>query len=176
MSNPFIGQIILFAGNFAPKGWALCQGQTLAIQQNAALFAIIGTTYGGNGTSTFQLPDLRGRVAVSQGQGPNTSNYSLGQQTGTEQVTLTTSQMPSHSHNVLVNAGAGTQASPNGNFLAQTGGRSPGDTYNTTSSTNAILNQASIQANGSSQPHNNLQPLLALNYIIALQGIYPSRD
>ncbi len=171
--DPLLATIIIFAGNFAPKGWAFCQGQLLSIQQNAALFSLLGTTYGGDGRSNFALPDLRGRVAVSQGQGPGLSNYFLGQQAGSESVQLSVAQMPSHGHNVVVNAGAGNQASPSGNFIANSARGTEG--FNSASS-GAFLNQNSIQPQGGSQPHANLQPLLAINYIIATQGIFPSRD
>ena len=116
MSNAFMGQIVLFAGTFAPKNWAFCSGQSLSIQQNAALFSILGTTYGGDGVQTFNLPDLRGRVAVSQGQGPGLSAYTLGQQSGQENVTLTVQQMPQHNHLVSVSNVAGSQPLPSNNF------------------------------------------------------------
>jgi microcystin-dependent protein len=182
MSNPFIGQVILFAGTFAPRGWALCNGQILPINQNTALFAILGTTYGGNGATTFGLPDLRGRVAVSQGQGPGLSNYTLGEQTGTENVTLNISQMPSHNHLVQANNSAANPSnSPSNAFLSQTNTVVGRDvtiypTYATSLAAASTLNATSVQAQGGSQPHSNVQPVLALNYIIALQGIYPSRS
>jgi microcystin-dependent protein len=119
MSNPFLGQVIIFAGNFAPKGWAFCNGQLLAISQYTALFSLLGTTYGGDGRTTFGLPDLRGRVAVSAGQGPGLSNYTLGEQTGTETVTLSTQQMPQHNHIVNANNNtSGAVASPSQAFLS----------------------------------------------------------
>lgn len=178
MSNPFLGQVVIFAGTFAPKGWAFCNGQMLSISQNTALFSLLGTTYGGDGRTTFGLPDLRGRVAVSQGQGPGLSNYTLGEQTGAETVTLGVAQMPSHNHNVLANPGTPNQGAPTGNFLAQTVvNRTGGETYTNTAPAGASFMASSmIQSNGGSQPHNNIQPTLALNYIIALQGIFPSRD
>ncbi|ACL59739.1 phage tail protein [Methylobacterium nodulans] len=181
MSEPFIGEIILFAGNFAPRGWAFCNGQILSIAQNTALFSILGTTYGGNGQTTFALPDLRGRVPVSAGQGPGLSPYSLGQITGSETVTLIASQMPAHTHSVAADAAAGTVDSPNGANLAKpiTAVR-PATAVNGYTSGNptepVTLAPATIGVAGGSQPHNNLQPTLALNYIIALEGIYPSRN
>jgi microcystin-dependent protein len=172
--DPFIGQILLFAGNFAPRGWALCQGQLLPIAQNSALFSILGTTYGGDGRTTFALPDLRGRVPVSSGQGPGLSPYTLGENGGTEQVTLLSTQMPAHTHVLVANNTAGTRAEPEGNVLAA---ESAGATqiYSDASAT-VTMNPVSISATGGSQPHSNLQPFLCLNYIIALEGIYPSRN
>jgi microcystin-dependent protein len=131
MSEPFIGQIMLFGGNFAPVGWALCNGQLMSIAQNTALFPILGTTYGGNGTTTFALPDLRGRAAVGFGQGPGLSNYDLGQSTGSEMVTLTVAQIPAHSHPVAANAAAANVQSPSGADLAQTVDSTRGAVVNT---------------------------------------------
>lgn len=182
MSQPFIGEIILFGGNFAPRGWAFCNGQILSIAQNTALFSILGTTYGGNGQTTFALPDLRGRVPVSAGQGPGLSPYSLGQQSGSETVTLTVQQMPAHNHPVNADGTNGTAVSPAGGNLAQTAtgtGKSAvtSNTYTTGAPAAPVqLNPTTIGPQGGSQPHNNLQPLLALNYIIALEGVYPSRN
>src|SRR5688572_5350285 len=128
MSEPFIGEIIMFAGNFAPRGWAFCSGQLLSIAQNTALFSILGTTYGGNGQTTFALPDLRGRCPVHQGQGPGLSNYSLGQVGGTESVTLIASQLPPHSHTVACSANDANLGLPEGNFP----GTTADNTYATT--------------------------------------------
>ncbi len=177
MSEPFIGQLILFAGNFAPQGWAFCNGQLLSIAQNTALFSILGTTYGGDGVSNFALPDLRGRAPVGFGQGPGLSNYNLGQQTGSENVTLTQAQMPAHGHNLGAQASPGNALSPAGAFLAQgDAGRSGTvNDYTTSTTSPTTLNQASVQPAGGSQPHPNIQPVLAMNYIIALQGVFPSR-
>ena len=170
MTEPFLGEIRLFPYNFAPRGWAFCSGQLMSIAQNTALFALLGTTYGGNGQTTFGLPDLRGRVAVSSGQGPGLSFYNLGQQAGTETVTLTQSEMPMHSH--LVNATLNDQnnsSRPSGAFLTA------GNTYNATPDGTVMAPQM-IQPSGNSQPHSNIQPYLALNYCIALEGIFPSRN
>lgn len=167
MSEPFIGSIILFAGNFAPRGWAFCNGQLLAISQNTALFSILGTTYGGNGQTTFALPDLRGRVPVSSGQGPGLSSYSLGQQAGEENVTLNAQQLPSHTHSQPATNGQETTNRPNGALPARGGvysNESDGSAFHPTT------------AAGGGQPHDNLPPYLTLNYIIALEGIYPSRN
>jgi microcystin-dependent protein len=180
MSEPFLGQIMLVGFNFAPQGWAFCNGQLMSISQNTALFSLLGTTYGGNGTTTFALPDLRGRAAVGFGQGPGLSNYDLGQSTGTETVTLTVGQIPAHSHLVAANAAAATVPSPSGADLAQTvepGSRNAFNTYSTPPITAPVtLDPATVQPSGGSQPHANIQPVLAMNYIIALQGIFPSRS
>ncbi|MCX4248096.1 phage tail protein [Paraliomyxa miuraensis] len=169
--EPFIGQIIMFAGNFAPRGWALCDGQLLPISQNQALFSILGTTYGGDGRTTFALPDLRGRASLHAGSGPGLTPRSLGQKSGEETVTLTVNQMPSHGH--VVNA-ADTMAnvrSPSNAVLAQeaTGAYQNGRT-------DVTMNPAMIGNSGGSQPHDNMQPYLVVNYIIALEGIFPSRN
>jgi microcystin-dependent protein len=166
--DPFLGEIRLFAGNFAPNGWALCNGQIMSIAQNTALFSLLGTTYGGNGQTTFALPDLRGRVPVHAGQGPNLSNYSLGQQGGVESVTLTTNHMPAHTHTLNASSNDETTNRPT-NAVPAKGGVYDG-TLNTT------MNPGVVGNAGGSQPHENLPPHLTLNYIIALQGIFPSRN
>ena len=171
MSEPFIGQIVGFGGNFAPRGWAFCQGQLLAIAQNTALFSILGTTYGGNGQTTFALPDLRGRVPVQQGTGPGLSPYVLGEQTGSETVTLISTQMPAHNHALLASTEDAGVKNPTGQVLATT--TSP--TYVATPIDTTMAPQA-IGIAGGSQPHNNLQPLLAINFLIALEGFFPSRN
>ena len=174
MSEPFIGQLMLVPYNFAPRGWALCNGQLLQISQNTALFSLLGTTYGGDGVKTFALPDLRGRVPVSSGQGPGLSNYDLGAQLGYESVTLTSQQIAQHSHPVnVVGASAGTSGRPVNNFLAQSQG---GAIYSAGPSDGATMNSATIGLGGGNQPHENRQPTLVLNWIIALEGIYPSRS
>ena len=174
MSNPFIGEIRMFAGNFAPRGWALCQGQVLSIQTNTALFSILGTTYGGNGVTTFNLPDFRGRVPLSSGQGLGLSNYVLGEQTGVENVTLITSQMPAHNHIVNGVASGGNQASPASGSLAI---ESTGTSLNYSNATpTAPMNSQTVSLAGSSLPHTNIQPVLCVNFIIALSGIFPSRN
>jgi microcystin-dependent protein len=173
MSEPFLGEIRMFGGNFAPRGWAFCDGQILSIAQNTALFSLLGTTYGGDGRTTFALPDLRGRAPVHAGQGPVLSPYSLGQSGGSESVTLNTSQMPSHNHLVNVDTGDnGTTSHPNGQYLASTGSIS---IYNNATD-GSTLNQGTVQTAGGSQPHSNLQPYLCVDFIIALEGIYPSRN
>ena len=172
MSTPFIGEIRLFPYNFAPRGWAFCNGQILPIAQNTALFSLLGTTYGGNGQTTFALPDLRGRVANGSGQGPGLQNYSLGQVAGEESVTLLTTQLPAHTHPFTppCNTDDPSAGSPKNNFPATVGN----PIYATT--TNATMGAGTTGGSGGSQPHDNLQPYLTLNYCIALQGIFPSRN
>jgi microcystin-dependent protein len=171
VTEPFLGEIRLFPYNFAPRGWAFCQGQILSIAQNTALFSLLGTTYGGNGVTTFALPDLRGRVAVSQGQGPGLSPYSLGEQGGVESVTLIATQMPQHNHLISVNNAGSSTGRPSGNYPGQTSG----NTYAPSSDGSTFAPQAVGMAGGN-QPHTNIQPYLALNYCIALEGIFPSRN
>jgi microcystin-dependent protein len=169
VSEPFIGELRLFPYNFAPRGWAFCNGQLIAISQNTALFSLLGTTYGGNGQTTFALPDLRGRVPVSAGQGPGLSSYSLGQTGGTETVTLLQTQMPAHNHQVAVSNGGATASRPAGNYLAA------GGSYTTPSDGNTLAPTA-VTPSGGNQPHENTQPYLTLNWCIALEGIFPSRN
>jgi len=177
MSDPFIGEIRMFAGNFAPRGWQFCQGQILAIAQNTALFSILGTTYGGNGQTTFALPDLRGRYPMQQGQGPGLTPRTLGEQGGTENVTLLTTQMPAHNHTLgAFNAGA-TSSTPAGQVMAGAFDNSTQADVNAYAGTpNTTMNPQAIGAAGGSQPHNNMSPYLCLNFIIATEGIYPSRN
>jgi microcystin-dependent protein len=167
--EPFLGQLMLVPYNFAPQGWAFCNGQILPISQNSALFSLLGTTYGGNGQTTFALPDLRGRVAISAGQGPGLQNYSLGEAAGSEAVTLLSTQMPAHTH--LVGASTGSaQATPDNAFPGSDGST---QIYDMAAST--TMSPQMIQPAGGSQPHENRQPYLAFKYIIALVGFYPSR-
>jgi microcystin-dependent protein len=167
VAEPFLGQIMLFAGNFAPSGWALCDGQILSIQQNTALFSILGTTYGGNGTTNFALPDLRSRVPVHAGQGLGLSNYVLGQSAGEESVTLNVNEIPAHTHTQPATNGQQTTNRPNTALPAE------GGVYSSTSDGSALHPTSST---GGSQPHDNIQPYLTVNYVIALQGIFPSRN
>ncbi len=176
-TEPFIGEIIIGGFNFAPRGYAFCNGQTLSIASNTALFSILGTTYGGNGQTTFALPNLQGRMAIGFNQGPGLTPYSLGEQSGVESTTLLSTQMPAHTHSVQSNGGDGTQESPIGNFFAGPGADRDLYTYNAaTSGTAANLNPSAVSINGSSLPHNNMMPYLALNFCIATQGIFPSRN
>jgi microcystin-dependent protein len=174
MSDPFVGEIKMFAFNFAPTGWALCNGQSLPISQNAALFSLLGTTFGGNGTSTFNLPDLQSRVPVHQGQGSGLSPYVMGQATGAETVALISSQMPAHTHSVTCGTAGGNQASPAGGVPAV---ESTGTSLDYTSVTpNSTMSAAMIGTAGSGLAHPNIQPVLCVNFCIALQGIFPSRS
>ncbi|MBX7220295.1 MAG: tail fiber protein [Blastocatellia bacterium] len=168
MTTPFLGEIKMFGGNFAIRGWAFCNGQILAINQNQALFALLATTYGGNGTTTFALPDLRSRVPVHFGQGPGLPNYPQGQVGGVENVTLTANQLPTHNHTVAANSAAGTQASPANNFPAG------GTAY--AAAANTVLSAGVVNNTGSNQPHPNIQPHQVVYFLIALQGIFPSRN
>jgi microcystin-dependent protein len=180
MATPFIGEIRMFGGNFAPTNWALCNGQLLGIAQNQALFTLIGTTFGGNGVSTFQLPNLQGRLAVGQGTGPGLSNRVIGQMSGEENVTLTQSTIPNHGHALMAstanastaNIGStvlpGVVASP-GHFYAVNDGTSPPPLAGT-------LPAGSVGVTGGNLPHSNLMPTLCLTFIIALYGVYPSRN
>ena len=170
MATPFIGEIKLFGGNFQPRGFAFCDGRLLPISEYSALFALIGTTYGGNGQTTFALPDLRGRIPINQGAGPGLSTYVIGQSFGSESVTLNPNQMPAHNHIALCNSTPGAASPANGFWAATTGVTGYG------TPANATMNPQSLTVAGGSQPHENRMPLLALNYIIALEGIFPSRN
>ena len=174
MADPFVAEIRIFPFNFAPTGWAMCNGQLLPLSQNTALFALLGTTYGGDGKSTFALPDMQSNVPMHPGQGQGLSLYDLGQIGGSEAVTLLESEMPVHNHFVGTTFENGTQSSlTNTVILARSVG---GNLYQTT--TNANLVQLAPQAlaiAGGSQPHNNMMPYLTLNFCIALQGVFPAR-
>ncbi len=176
-----IGEIRLFAGNFAPKNWAYCGGQIMSIAQNTALFSILGTTYGGNGQTTFALPDLRGRTAISAGQGPGLPAYDLGEMIGTEHVTLLISNLPQHNHMMASNnaVGSGTVNSPSGAFMG-TGpvDRSTGLPVNTryAATPDATMAPMAIGVMGGSTPVPIIQPTLCMNYIICMYGIFPSRN
>ncbi len=170
MSEGFLGQIIWFAGNFAPRNWAFCNGELLSISAYESLYSLLGTTYGGDGRTTFALPDLRGRIPLSPGQGPNLSNYNPGNKGGSETVTLTTSQIPSHTHQLKASSEDATLDNPTNNALA----KSSANIYNSNDA-NVMMNAASI-GNTGGQPHENRQPILATNYIICVNGIYPPRN
>jgi len=171
-TQPFLGEIRAIAFNFPPKGWAFCNGQLLSIQQNQALFAILGTTYGGNGQTTFALPDLRGRSPLHFGQSPGLSNYVLGQAAGTEGVTLIQSQMPAHNHLVKANANANAGVAAN-SFPA---GPPSGNNLYGPSVAGPAMDTNMVPAQGGNQPHSNQQPYLVVNYVIALVGIFPSMN
>lgn len=172
--EPFIGQVLMFAGNFAPRGWAFCNGQLLSISENQALFSILGTTYGGDGRTTFALPDMRGRVAVHPGNGPGLSDYHLGQKGGVEQVSLNVNQMPAHSHTLNANEQAGDSNDPAGASISDSRGYDKD--YTKSGEVNVAMSANSISSTGGSQPHTNIQPFVTVNYIIALYGTYPSRS
>ena len=161
----------MFGGNFAPQGWALCDGSLLQIADHDVLFILLGTTYGGDGQTTFALPDLRGRVPLHQGQGPGLSNYVLGQSGGAERVTLTVGQLPPHSHPAQGHSGAGDTPYPVGAVWAD----SPINIYTAGAAANAAMSATSIWASGASQPHDNMLPFLTLNFCIALEGSFPSQ-
>ena len=165
MAQPYVGEIRIFAGNFAPAGWMFCDGQLLPISENETLFQLIGTTYGGDGQSTFALPDLRGRLPVHQGSG-----FVLAETGGAEEITLTVNQIPAHTHPLLASTTNGDQTTPGGNLLASS--------FNVTpyinDVTNGNMNAGAVTSVGGSQPHTNFQPYLCLNFIVSLFGIFPS--
>jgi microcystin-dependent protein len=170
MGQPYVGEIRMFAGNFAPNGWMFCQGQTLPISENDVLFQLIGTTYGGDGEETFRLPDLQGRLPVHQGQLQGGSSYIIGEASGTEEVTLTTQQIPVHTHAFQASSGIADAASPKDAVIG------------TSTTTNGFIASipsqpmaADIIPVGGSQPHSNLQPFLCINFIISLFGVFPSQ-
>lgn len=173
MSEPFVGEIRMFAGNFAPRGWAFCDGQLLAVSQNDALFSLLGTIYGGDGRTTFGLPELRGRIPIHAGTGPGLSPRRLGAKFGTEEETLTTNQLPAHRHTVNGTSEPATAQTGQNNFYAaalDNTYRAQGSFSLTTMENNAVTNT------GGGQSHLNLMPTLCINFIIALFGIYPSRQ
>ncbi len=171
MSEPFVGEIRMFAGNFAPRGWAFCDGQLLMISQNDALFSLFGTFYGGNGRTTFGLPDMRGRLPVHAGSGPGLSRRTLGSKSGSEQVAIGTNQLPSHNHGpVLVTVADGDTADPQNNLPSRT------DNLNiySTAVPDATMATSSFTSTGGSQAHTNIMPYLCVNFIVALFGVFPS--
>ncbi len=167
MAQPYVGEIRMFGGNFAPAGWMFCEGQLLPIAQNETLFSLLGTTYGGDGQSTFALPDLRGRLPIHQGNG-----FTLAQNGGSEQITLTTQQIPTHSHALLATGNTATSFAPAGQVFAA----STGATVSPYGADNPLtqLSPQMVGAVGGSQPHNNFQPYLCVDFIISLFGIFPS--
>ena len=174
MSDPFVGEIRIFPFNFAPTGWAFCAGQLMPISQNTALFSLLGTFYGGDGKSTFALPDMQGNVAIQSGQGQGLSDYFLGQQAGVDNVTLLVSEIPLHTHNLMASNEDGTQGSVTHNITIATS--VGGKLYTTTTNANVVtMNPQDLTPTGGGLPHNNMMPYLTLNYCIALQGIFPAR-
>lgn len=171
MAQPYVGEIRMFAGNFAPAGWMFCEGQLVPISENETLFQLIGTTYGGDGQSTFALPDLRGRLPIHQGSGPGLSNRQIGESGGAEEVTLTTAQIPSHNHPLLATSDSASASGPGGNVLAVTNASKRVYSANLTP---VAMAAQSGGATGGSQPHTNFQPYLCVDFIISLYGIFPS--
>jgi len=169
MGQPYVGEIRMFAGNFAPVGWMFCQGQSLSIAENEVLFTLIGTTYGGDGQNTFNLPDLASRVPVHMGTGGG-SSYIIGQSSGTEAVTLTTSQIPAHNHVLQANSAAGTQGSPQ----AAVGGMQASLLPYANQAPTINMGANALGLTGGSQPHDNMVPFLCINFIISLFGVFPS--
>src|SRR3954470_5853230 len=172
MTDQFVAEIRMFPFNFPPTGWAFCDGQILPISQNTALFSLLGTVYGGNGQSTFALPDLRGAVPMHQGQSAGTSTRVLGETSGSDTVTLLTSEMPLHDHSLTVSTQTATARQPAGQYFASGSGVSA---YNSAQPQSTNLDPQFLPTAGGSQPHNNMQPSLVLNFCIALQGVFPPR-
>ena len=172
MGQPYIGEIRMFAGNFAPNGWMFCEGQTIPISENDALFTLIGTTYGGDGQETFNLPNLASRIPIHKGTGPDGINYPQGQMAGTEQETLTIQQIPNHTHAFVASLNPATGNTPVGNLLGEQG------TINLflVDTPGSPMNAQSAQPAGGSQPHENNQPFLVINFIISLYGIFPTQS
>lgn len=171
MADPFLAEIRIVPINFAPKGWAFCNGQLMPISQNTALFSLLGTTYGGDGQSNFALPNLQGRTPMHRGQGPGLSDHNLGESDGEETVTLTQATMPFHSHTLLA-AEEGTTTTPDGNHLA---GTAAAPAFQSNTGANLVTMASTSQSTGGGFSHNNMQPYLTLNFIIALQGVFPPR-
>jgi microcystin-dependent protein len=172
MSQPYVGEIRMFGGNFAPAGWAFCSGQLVAISENEVLFNLIGTTYGGDGVQTFGLPDLQGRLPIHMGTDPSTgTTFIIGEKSGTETVTLTTSQIPSHAHNAMGKSANGNQPGPGGGVWATS-------SLNqfATAAADTNLNVLAIANDGGNQPHENMMPFLCVSFIISLFGIFPSQN
>lgn len=176
MSEPFIGEIRMFAGNFAPRAWAYCDGQLLAVSQNDALFSLLGTIYGGDGRTTFGLPDLRGRIPIHQGTGPGLSTRQLGSKFGEERVTLNTNQMPSHSHTAQASNDVANSTTLTGKILAKSVDTADKFYSEAEGGTKKPLIIGMVENSGDNQPHSNMMPTLAVHFIVALFGVYPSRS
>lgn len=171
MPEPYVGEIRMFGGNFAPNGWMFCQGQTLPISENEVLFQLIGTTYGGDGQSTFNLPNLASRVPIHMGTGRDGTTYQISEQAGTESVTLTVQQLPVHSHPMLASTALGNTNSPGGNVV----GQSASVKVLINDAPAVALNAQAVTPQGGSQPHENCQPFVGINFIISLFGVFPSQ-
>jgi microcystin-dependent protein len=171
VAQPYVGEIRMFGGNFPPSGWAFCNGAQMPISENETLFQLIGTTYGGDGENTFNLPDLQGRVPIHQGTGPDGQTYTIGEAAGVESVTLTTQQIPIHNHSFIGTTNPGGTTNPPANIVAQ----NPGNTIYIEDQAFAPLAPQSLLPDGGSQPHENMQPFLCVAFIISLFGIFPSQ-
>ena len=176
MAEPFMGEIRMFGGNYAPRGWALCDGQLMGTGQNDALFSLLGTVYGGDGRTTFGLPDLRGRIPIHQGQGPGLPNYKLGHKAGAEKVKLSADEVPSHNHDLVASNQLGNAQSPTNHTMARLAGGSGYKTASTVTLRPTMAGDAIAAHVGGGKSHNNMMPYLCVNFIIALFGIYPSRN
>lgn len=178
MDEMYISALAIFGFDFAPRNWALCNGQLLPINQNQALFSLLGTTFGGNGTTNFALPNLQGRIPIGMGQGSGLANYNLGQQGGVANQSLQIAEIPSHNHIALVNSTAADGASPvsASAIAAATDVNSEATKIYNTTAPNVVLNNNTIAINGGSQPHNNMQPYITVNYSICMFGVFPSRN
>jgi microcystin-dependent protein len=172
MADPFVAEIRIFAFNFAPRGWAWCDGQLMPLSQNTALFSLLGTTYGGDGKSNFALPNLQGSAPMHPGQGPGLSLHDLGEASGTETVTLLEAEIPSHPHALMASASTGNRSAPQNNSLARVTGATP---YAPAGTPSATLDPQALVTAGGDQPHNNMQPYLTFYFNIALQGVFPPR-
>ena len=170
----YLAQILFFAGNFAPRGWAFCNGQLLSIAQNTALFSLLGTTYGGNGQTTFALPDFRGRTAVGTGQGPGLGNITLGEVAGAATASLLITQMPAHTHTLNASLSAGDASVPTNALVANSGALDK--EYKVATNADTVMHPTAIGSTGGSQPFSIRDPYLGMNYIICMQGIFPSRN
>ena len=179
MATPYLGEIKLFGGNFQIRGWAYCNGQLLSIAQNNALYALLGTIYGGDGVNTFALPNLQSRIALHQGTGPGLTTRTIGEASGSESVTLLQAQLPSHTHQAIATTVAGTASAPANALPAKptlTGSEFLYLSGSATPTTDAPPAPSSVSSAGGNQPHDNIQPILALNYLIALEGVFPSQN